>query len=43
VATPFPLEWTRSGRATIAVLAINAPAFVGLREALITAHVFPLE
>jgi HNH endonuclease len=32
---------TRSGRATIEVLAINDPAFVAVRETLIALHVFP--
>jgi hypothetical protein len=32
---------TRSGRATIEVLAINDPAFVAFREALRTAQLFP--
>jgi len=38
---PLLVGRTRSGRATITVLAINDPAFVNLREALIAAHVFP--
>ena len=32
---------TRTGRATLAVVAINDPAFIALREALIAARLFP--
>ena len=38
---PLLVGRTRCGRATIAVLAINDPAFVHLRQAFIDAHIFP--
>jgi len=37
----LPLQRTRSTRATIAVLAINDPALVPLRQTLIAAGLFP--
>jgi hypothetical protein len=41
-AGPILVGRTRCGRATIDVLAINDPAFIALREALIDACRFPL-
>jgi hypothetical protein len=40
---PRLLGRTRTGRATIAVLAINDPAFLALREARLAAGLFPPE
>lgn len=49
-AIPFEIEWdgaalrakTAIGRATIEVLAINAPDAIAVREALIEEGVFPI-